>query len=317
MPALRALLLLSVLCSGCLRPSYHIARDELQRVASLEPAQRGQRVHGVQQLSLFGPETPGEASREGDIAIDVDSGASTPDSGSELGLFIAGAIVATAVVATSVAIAGIASEGSRFDGDLRLAPAEPIYLYRERSNGSLEWVQVPVSQLEPNHAAWAEGGVVERSGGLHEENHGPLNRVGFAFSKHWLFSQGHSPIAGRRTLGGSRLSFGVFPSQYVGILLTTEVQGANRVWNLRNGAELQVFVPNVQRMHFGMYGEVGRLGAIGRLRGQREFDAQLYLGAGALFQVELKARLALELRVGFWHSERRVYPTAGLGLVIY
>lgn len=52
-----ATLLVSVLLGGCLQSTYHVRSDELARLATLPPEDRGERIRSVQELSTR-PDTP-------------------------------------------------------------------------------------------------------------------------------------------------------------------------------------------------------------------------------------------------------------------
>lgn len=244
---------------------------------------------------------------------------SSGGSNSGRGAAIAVAVVVVAVAAIAVgAVAIAATEGYRWDGWVGVDSKHPIHLYRDLDQGRL-WLQLGLDQLDPEVAAWADGGLLDgREGHLLGVGRAPLNRRGFALETTAMLSSVDILEDMRDFGGGVRVGVGGFPLQYVGVLAFADIQGASDVVNVRAGGELQAYLPPAGRAHFGLYGEGGWL------RSRRDLPEDVvarrgraFGGGGFLFQIDLTTRMALTARGGLWTTEGRAFPTFGLGFSIY
>lgn len=249
------------------------------------------------------------------------SGRSGGGGGSDSGRGAAAAVAVVVIAAAAVAIGAVAiaaTEGYRWDGWVGVEPQHPIHLYRNSPEGRL-WLQLGLDQLDPEVAAWADGGLLDgREGRLLGVGRAPLNRRGFALEASAIMSS-VDILEGMRGFGGGvRVGIGGFPLQYLGVLAFADIEGASDVVNVRAGGELQAYLPPAGRAHFGLYGEGGWV------RSRRDLPEDVvarrgraFGGGGLLFQIDLTARMALTARGGLWTTEGRAFPTFGLGFSVY
>jgi hypothetical protein len=162
----------------------------------------------------------------------------------------------------------------------------------------------------------------------------PLSRRGFAYEFE-LGSARLNTASGVRDFGfASRMGFGYFPGQTLGILLGGQVTlgrahdalADGSVFNGRLFGELEYLPVHAVRFHAGLYAELGGALAIQDLNDKTHSWSGLYASAGFLAQLDWTTRLALNLRggiaalpaypnaVGF---ERAYIPELSLGVAVY
>lgn len=230
-----------------------------------------------------------------------------------------GAVLVVVVVALSAVVALVlaGTEGARYDGWARLHPMAPVHVVGP--DGSEYWV--PLAQLDPQTAAWADELIVsEEEGPFETLGRAPLNRVGFVYG----MEVGAASLRGPRGIRGagfsSHIQLGFFPIQHFGVLFDTTlglggVEG-NTVVNAQFGAELQVLPLEAGRFNFGVFGRIGSASP-----SQGGDDWALAGGGGPLMQVAITTRLALTLRAGLSYiDDARGGLLAGegtVGLAVY
>ncbi|MEM9190995.1 MAG: hypothetical protein AAGF12_17550 [Myxococcota bacterium] len=336
------------LLSGCLGSNYTVDRDELYRLASIAPAERGQAIRGTQRfttdrtpqatapapvdprarasvgihvIGVLPPPIPGHhpvpfyaRSRNGSGGGSVSGGGSGGGGGGggdKLGAILL--IAGSAFVGVGLA----ATEGMRHDGWVSTNPNHPVYL--EGPGGEVYWV--PLSQLDLGLAMWAREGVIdEEDGHIERGPRAPLDRVGFTFE----MNLGGGLTASAEDVDSQlaffgRPAFGAFPIQQLGFLVGLDIGvGAGVEW--RPHAEIQIIPFAVGPVHFGVYGQGGYLyGSVERNSGGTANASSWYAGGGMLVQLDLTTRLALTLRGGVMtpFEDEELLPQASLGLSIY
>lgn len=333
MGALRSiapLVALAVGASGCLGDTYHIPAHDLEVLARTPPEQRGEHVRVVQQFAGADepPDaTPVHAGAEVVVVTPVQPRHRRTRSVSNGGHVaktsrLAGAakeeskfwIVLAAIGAVGLAV----TEGARFDGWVRLHPMHPVHLFGPYG----EYAVVPLAQIDPATAAWAERAViVEDEGPFEPLERAPLDRVGLTYSL--LMGVAEQPSADGTEGRGfmSHIQFGVFPTQQIGLQLDIgfgfrDNQVGGTIFDGRYALELDFLPLDVGKLHAGVFGEGG---AGVRLEdGVDGGDRQGFLFAGgAIGQLELTTRLALTVRAQATRFFETTVSDVGVGLSIY
>ncbi|MFK7998425.1 MAG: hypothetical protein AB8H86_02470 [Polyangiales bacterium] len=228
-------------------------------------------------------------------------------------------IVAIAAVAVSAGVLALAlSEGARYDGWLQLDGDHPLHLYRRRPTQPRLWVSVPVMDISPEVAAWADGAILDpHEGRVFQLGRAPLNRRGFVLSAAGTGGRLEALAPERVWGGGVRFGIGGFPIHNLGFQVVTDIQGATGLLNVRFGGEFQGFAPALGRANLGLYFE-GGVARARRTEEDRDFvEASGYYGGGGIFQVDLTTRLSFDVRGGFWSANGAFYPSFGAGFSIY
>ena len=331
---------LSLALTGCLGGTYHVSQDELTRLANTPVEQRSEGVRVVQRfVTADDPEpAPRVGARTGVVVVapggpgggrgGPGGGRGGGGGGNGGGALDSGEAAAVAIVLASLAAVGLAvSEGARYDGWVRLHPMHPVHLIGP--NGQQTWL--PLAQLTPEWAAWAQEGVlVEDEGPWTQLMRAPLDRVGLSY--------GIDLGAGMLDAGGvgdnpwgflGRIQLGGFPIQHLGLYLSIGLgwgtaDGGHAVFNGRYGGEVHAYLLQIARLHLGLYAQGGRF------RTKRDFggafptqsDSGPYAGGGGLMEIDLTTRLGLTFRAGFsmLMPDRRdsvAVPEMSIGLSIY
>ncbi|MCG8555863.1 MAG: hypothetical protein MJD61_11345 [Proteobacteria bacterium] len=295
--------------AGCLGTTFRIKHDELHRLASALPQQRGQRVRVLQRFGVEGRPRPAPAVGVYPSTVVVVDAGSPPARG-------AGAAVqsvaskaeaaeesakALTVLAVLGAVGLAAAEGPRYDGWVELHQDHPVHLLQR--NGA--WFWVPLSKLDPATIANVqEAVVVQGEGPWRPLGRAPLDRKGFTYGVE-LGGAGLASMDGKAYPGFStRIQFGGFPSQHIGLIVNLGYGWGDNgqrqtLVNQRVNLELHGYAPALGRAHLGGYLQAGLLRrvedqALGRSRSGQD----PIFGGGVLAQLELTTRLALTGRVG-------------------
>jgi len=342
---LAAGLVVLLAASGCVSQTYRIPSSELQRLAATPPEQRGQSVRVVQDLSTA--EDPPESPPVNDgtvivlVPVQVEVGGSygggygggprpgpmppRRDAGGGGGNNLGGghaddakaqAIIYLAIAATA-AIVLAATEGERYDGWVQIHPMMPVHLW-----GPGGYLVLPLAQIDPATAAWAERAVIRPTEGPWRElGRAPLDRTGLTYTMLLGASDVVSSGGTVDTGAGGHIMVGGYPSHMIGILADFDFAWApNKVMqtNLaaRFGLELDVLPIDLGPLHGGLYGE---LGFVRRTEdGLPNADASGLRGeAGALVQVGINTRLALTARLGVGQELGERIRDMSFGLSIY
>ncbi|MBI5512754.1 MAG: hypothetical protein HY909_03245 [Deltaproteobacteria bacterium] len=313
--------LLPGLClgQGCLSNSYRIPPDELLRIASLPPNQRGVHVRAVQTIAhrdtpppnvtylpqgwalqpLFqlqygtGMNSVGWSPRpRGVTGVGGGSGGGSGGSGGGSGGGGGGsgnaAAIAVVVVAGVLLVFVLAgTEGARYDGWVGLPPNEMLFL--EGPEGT---VAVPMNELTPALASRTYTATVYEGSTARYELRGraPLNRVGFTFQG----GVGLSTVPDRTGTAveaglGGRVFLGGYPVQQLGLGLTFNAAGnGNLVASV--GGEVQV----MPLTYLGMYAGFAAAFTTQPDRGRSGTVVQ----AGVQVEAPLTTRLTFQVRAG-------------------
>ncbi len=311
--------------SGCLSTAHRIPRAELMALAQKPPESRGDRVRVIQ--AWAGDEGPPRAPAvdsgahvyvgvgvDGDVGGPIVNHVASPQAAKLQAHESKDWIILAALLAITLA----ATEGARYDGWVRLHPMYPIHLYGP--NGEYTWV--PLAQLDPQTAAWAQRAYVrEGEGPWTALGRAPLDRVGFTYSV--LLGAGQIPsVDGARTPGFlGHLQLGVFPAKTVGLLFDLGLGwrddlAANTTYDARYALELQAVPFAAGPFHFGGFGQLGFATRLEDAPGGRDSSSTLF-GGGAMLQIELTTRLAITARAGLTNTHGENLEEALVGLSIY
>ena len=339
-----ALLVAAALASGgCLSSTYRIPRGSLQELAQTPPAERGRRVRVIQNVG--GGDDPPRATRvESSTTIIIvgdvggpgyghGGGGGGPSGRPGTGVRPGGGIGPSAklaaddsrawlVIAAIAAVALATTEGARYDGWVAMHPMMPVHLYGP--NG--EYMVVPLAQVTPELAAWADRAVVrETEGPWQETGRAPLNRVGFTYAVLGGLSNIPSALGDDSTGFLGHIQFGYFPAQQFGLNLDIGLGSRSNeaglsIFDGRYSLEAQVYPLAAGPFHAGLFGQVGlatHLEDGAPINGRsRDKGGNLY-GGGALAQLDLTTRLALTARAGYIILMGEPVTEFALGLAIY
>ncbi len=340
-----ALVVIFVFSTGCLSNEYRIPRAELQRLASLPPDERGQRVRLVQEMGERRdtppapvPQAYGEFHVEIQGYIALPSGRSRPapraapaaprtgswrgggGGGGNLTLPSGGSgeeLVVLAIVVFTVALLAatglVVTEGMRFDGYTALPPTQPVHL---KTGGGQELV-VPLASLAPADLEGVEEATVieDEMDGLRFLGRAPLDRRGAAFK---LDAGGGGFSLDQYSVVGlaSNIQLGFFPTQTFGVmagvtLLGGTLEDGSTVARHTLSLEAQFFPAHLGRLHLGAFGHGGVVIAGGSgIDGSGEA-----FGGGAIIEIDLTTRMALTARADY--TRARLTPTVWSGATTF
>lgn len=332
--------------SGCAANSYKIPTSELQRISTLPPEVRSQRVLVSQEITAsdVGPAQPVSETTEVIFIPEVrvggtysggyrhGSGVSTGtrgggggvpklSGGGSDGKAAAIAVIVLAAVAL-VAVAGV--EGSRFDGWVRLHPMHPVHLVGKDGSQAV----MPLAWIDPQAAAFTEKAIVRPNEGpwLQLERK-PLTR-GATYGVYGGYGSSRS-VYGDVNAGPSFvIQGGYFPVQQIGILATVELMWRDNRYNgtlfeSRYLAEIQALPLVLGPLHAGVYGGYGfsyrwEDTPVGTIEGQgKGNDGSRAMTGGAMLQLDLHTRIALTARMGVVSSHGDKQTDALIGISVY
>jgi hypothetical protein len=193
----------------------------------------------------------------------------------------------------------------------------PVHLY-----GPGGYVVVPLAQIDPETAGWAERAVVRpEEGPWHRLGRAPLDRQGFTYSV--LLGAGTTVSGdGQEAVGtAGRVQLGYFPAHTFGLQLDwgfgfRDNAVGQTLYDSRLGIEATLAPLDVGRLHGGVFGGVGLASRFedGVMDGRADDAA---LSGGALVQLELTTRLAVTGRFGLARAFDAVTRDLLLGISIY
>lgn len=304
---------LSCLLTACLHTTHKIPRGELMRLSQTAPEQRGEHVRVIQDIT--GDTPPPAEPVNGTTIIIVDGGGGSSSGGGgggsapvhhepgkaphlDLAQGKSDDAKALLVVAAVAAIALAFTEGARYDGWVKLHPMHPVHLI-----GPGGWVTMPLAQIDPATAAWADRAVVlPNEGPWTEQGRAPLDRAGFTYSVMVGLGQTKSAFGDLGTGPAGRIQFGFFPTHAFGIQLDwgaswRDNQVGERIFDDRLGLELTFAPIDAGPFHAGVFGGLALASRFedGHVNGRTDGGALSY---GALLQLGLTTRLALTGRLG-------------------
>jgi hypothetical protein len=284
----------SLVC-GCSTTTYRISGAELQRLAQVPPAQRGDRVRVTQQLSDadLGPREAvtndtqivllpplivvddhrrhegwgaGANFGNGPNAIGGGPRAAAPHGGGGglHGLSGGGGdgkamAIAVLIVAAVAVVAVGAVEGSRYDGYVKLHPMHPLWLFGQDGTTA----HMPLAYLDPESAAFSKYAYVRSDEGPWTPlGRAPLDRQGFTYAV--LFGTGSFASAdGSKKLGtATTIQLGYYITQQIGIVASTyfgwrDNNEAQTLFESRYTLEAQGYPVSVGPLHLGLFGGGG------------------------------------------------------------
>jgi hypothetical protein len=343
---LAATLTAAIAAGGCVAQTYRIPPAELARLAQTPPADRGQAVRVVQDLSNAdeppgaapvtaetqiiivqpvdvvvgspprpigpapGPMPTGGGGTTGGVATGTSSGGGhADDAKAEAIAYLAAAVVAVVVLA--------ATEGERYDGWVQMHPMMPVHLW-----GPGGYTVVPLAQIDPQTAMWAERAVVvPGEGPWRELGRAPLDRQGLTYSVLLGASDVVSADGSVGTGAGGHIMIGGYFTHMIGLLGDFDFAwGPNQVqatnFAARASLELDVLPVDLGPLHGGIYGELGFV--------RRQEDGLPNADAtsgrdeiGTLIQVSVNTRLALTARLGLGRELGAQIRDMCFGLSIY
>ena len=337
----------AVLATGCLSTAHKIPRGDLQGMAQMPPEQRSQHVRVIQ--AFHGDEPPAAQPVNSSTTVVIvgggghdhheshgGGGGGTVGGGSGGGGHSKGSTAADdaakdakvwIIVAVAAGVALAVTEGSRFDGWVDLHPMHPVHLYGPYN----EYMVVPMAQITPELAAWAQKAYVRpNEGPWQNATRAPLNREGLTYSV--LLGSGQIP-SGQEAAAGittdtaepgflGHIQFGVYLSKVTGVVLDFGLgwrsnEFDNTVFEARNAVEIQHIPFSAGILHFGGYGQIG----IGLRAEDGPYDTiakRAFIGgAGVLAQIELTTRLAITGRAGYTRIFGEDTAEAGIGISVY
>jgi hypothetical protein len=328
------LLVAALVSTGCLSSTYRIPHDDLQALTMVAPAERGQKVRVVQNVGdRDDPPAATRVESSTTVIIVSDGGGSSsrpaparagtgmrPGGGyGPSGKLAADDAKAWIVIAAIATVALATTEGARYDGWVAMHPMMPVHLFGPDG----EYMVVPLAQLTPEQAAWADHAVVrDTEGPWQEMGRAPLDRAGFSYSL--LFGSAQMPSFNEDKDPGfqGHIQFGYFPLQQLGLQLDIGLGSRSNemgltVFDGRYALEADLYPLAAGAFHAGLFGQVGKAQRIEDGGPEhRDRNGNLF-GAGALVQLELTTRLALTGRLGYASVMGEGATEAALGLSIY
>lgn len=308
----------TLVLQGCPSSAHRIPQGDLAVLAQTPPEVRGERVRVIQGLGRENDPPPAPRTESGAHVYVVapiwiegtphhhqhspgpsHGGGGGVGGGSNLAENKKADAKTILVIAAAVAATLAFTEGTRYDGWVRLHPMHPVHLYGPYG----EYTWMPLAHVTPEVAAWAaKAVVVDNEGPWQPLGRAPLDRQGFTYSL--LLGGAEIALIGDEPKSGfgSHLQVGFFPTRQVGFQLDfgygwAEDDLDNTVFDGRFGLELDVLPLTAGKFHGGGYGTVG---ISSRSDDGIQFDdSDTYYGAGGIAQLELTTRLALTLRAGF------------------
>ncbi|MEO8842144.1 MAG: hypothetical protein ABI591_25995 [Kofleriaceae bacterium] len=337
---------------GCGTTSYKIPASELIRLSQLPPAERGQNVRVVQQLTDADVGAPAPVSSETQIVIFPDvvvydggghrrgSGGwgphanapgahpvhgggggvnvgSTGGSSSGAGDGKAEAVVIVVMAITALVVAA-AVEGSREDGYASIHPMTPLYLFGHDGSQAV----MPLAALDYDSAAFSDYAIIRSNETPWRFNgRAPLDRVGFTYAVFGGVGTFVSADGSKDTGTATTIQFGYFPEQHIGIVSSLffgwrDNREAQTLFETRYSLEADGYLAQAGPIHFGLYGGIG-----GATRLEDGIDggnaSSLAVLGGAQVQLDFNTRLALTARFGQTYAHDERMTDALIGLAVY
>jgi hypothetical protein len=328
-------LVTAVAAAGCASSAHRIPTGDLMALSQSPPEARGDKVRVIQGLGNENEPPPAPRAQSSTSVYIVapiwvdgtphhhqhSGGGGGGGGGGFGGKNLAGDKKASAkawlVVAAVVAGALVFTEGTRYDGWVRLHPMHPVHLYGPYG----EYTWMPLAHITPEVAAWADKAVVrEEEGPWQPLGRAPLNRRGFTYSlllgAAEIGAIGVDPLPGF----GSHIQIGYFPTHEVGFQFDIGYGWANDafdnvVFDGRAGLEIDVLPLSFGKLHGGFFGE---LGVSSRSDDGIQFDdSSGFLSFGGIAQLELTTRLALTARGGVTRVYGEYLSEITAGVSIY
>jgi len=336
---LLAVFLAALMITGCAANSYRIPPGELQRLAMTPPADRGQKVRVIQEISgttvnnqervgvdtqiIFVPQiniSTGPRYNRGGGGVGSGGGRGVGKiggggSGSD-GKAAAIAFLVIAAVAL-FAVAGV--EGSRFDGWAQLHPMHPVHLIGKDG----QYTVLPLAWIDPAAAAWTDKAIVRPTEGPWLQlDRAPLTRTGPSYG---MYAGTGTLRSADGDLGAGpafTVQLGYYFTQHVGLFAdvmvgwrTNKFDGT--LFESRYMLELQAMPLELGILHAGGYvggGAAYRFEDSIPLRGNNGSEAYT---AGGMLQLDINTRIALTARFGVTKAHEERMTDMIFGLAVY
>ncbi|HEV3189227.1 MAG TPA: hypothetical protein VGY54_01960 [Polyangiaceae bacterium] len=350
-----AIVLTPFLLLGCLSNSYYIERNEVERLASVDPESRWQSVRAVQRIggsdnppeddSLVAPPEASGGVYVSTVVVDshhhhlhypprrpIVRAVAAPSNAAPAAVAkgipaqkgngdpdTAALIAAAVVVGTGTGLTLAGSEGARYDGWLAINPDEPLHL-QLRDGGTRA---IALSSLSPNDLKAADGAIIYEGEGERFPKLGraPLHRTGFTLSS--ALHLGGIPQVDHSTatgVGGYLLLGGNIANMVTLGLGATADGGVDS----RRSLLMATVAPEVEVFpirYVGFYGAAGWAYRNTGLDGGTRADEGWLVRGGLLGELALTTRLALQARAG---AALEVFPERAavtwegqVGLAVY
>ncbi|MFT3699417.1 MAG: hypothetical protein QM831_40085 [Kofleriaceae bacterium] len=345
------------LVTACGTTTYEIPRYELQRLASLPPAERGQSVRVSQQLTDKDLGAPQPVTAETQIVIFPDvyveggyhrtyspgwGPHASPPPGRGVGAGGGGGVnvsntggggghgggstggsdgkaeaIAIIVIAATALVIAAAVEGSREDGYAQIHPMTPLYL--TGMDGSK--VIMPLAALDPQSAAFTDEAYFRSTETpFRFLGRAPLDRQGLTYSL-FLGAGTFKSVYGTKSLGtASTIQLGYFFTQELGINFSTFMGWRGD----QVGSTLFDLRYTLELDAYLAHAGPIHFGLYGGGGGASRFEdgvdgniSGLALLGGAQLQLDFNTRLALTARLGQTYAHDERMTDAMIGLAVY
>jgi hypothetical protein len=314
-----SLVLIPLLISACVAPTYEIHPDEVSRILKAEPAERGAQIlvaqeteesveerHTVTVWHPYGHHHHGYASppprrfRRGfgpQTSEDQTKDKIADEKEAAFVLVVIGLFVTFALIGT---------EGSRFQGEVTVDPNHPVHILG--NDGSYAWnylASLKEEDLQPGDRLI----IAEDEGkGFTFHDRLPLDREGFVWRMELGTSQNNLPNNQNVMGPAARMNLGYFGNQTLGFGFMLNFMGGSdgpaEFFTTQYGLELQAMPFNAGGLHLGLYGWGGfayNVASGGRLETFENHSPAA--GGGLLLEWDLNTTLALNFRAGgSWES---------------
>ena len=210
------------------------------------------------------------------------------------------------IVAAAIGVTLAFTEGARYDGFVKLHPMHPVHLY-----GPGGYLVLPLAQIDPDTAAWADKAVIRDSEGPWQpRGRAPLDRTGFTYQVLVGGGQLRSGDGSLEFGTAGHVALGFHANQQLGFQIDwgfsfRNNSVADRVFDSRWSLDLEFLPLDAGAIHAGVFGQAG----IGSRYEDGYFggrDDYLMLSGGAVGQLELTTRLALTARLGIAADTREI-----------
>ena len=339
--------------SGCLTNTYRIPQNELARLATMPPGERGARVRVQQEwfrdtappaaapvnvyistgYTVYTPpanrpgpsglrpsvSTPaGEASPGSPAPSPVKPDGGGPLKGGNAAGDAKDAAVAVIVLAVAGIAIGAATAGARFDGEATTHPMHPVHIYTHSGGYQV----MPLAWIDPRTAAMAHRAVLaETEGPFRRLDRAPLDRRGLTYS---VMGGASTSVSADGRLGVGpmwHLQGGYFFNRQLGVLVDVALSWrTNRLdatlFDNRFSLELQALPLAAGRVHAGGFASFGVGGRFEDALPGGD-DAGALFSGGVLLQLDWTTHLAVTGRVGVASAFGELTREGVVGLSIY
>jgi len=324
--------------AGCGATTYKIKGNELERLTTIAPEQRGAHVRVAQDWKETDVPAAPPVTGETQIVIIPNfevsggggyhytrAGGGPRYRGGGSGLHVGGgngssgkAEAVVWIVVAGIALVTVAAiEAARFDGYAQLHPMQPVHLIGKDGG----YAVMPLAWVDPYTASWTDYAIIRSTEGpLRPLERAPLDRQDWTYAM--LGGTGtYLSRAGELGAGPAfDIQLGYYITQEIGIVGSVffgwrdnRVEGT--LFESRYMLELQALPVHAGVFHAGLYGGVGYAYRLEDTIPEAD-EGTGALAGGALFQLELDTRIALTGRLGvsFDHGVQQHDVLVGLSV---